>query len=226
MKLTYLPFSLAALSLGLILPTALQAQSGQVDATVPTQSSTFPGTREAMRMVPARASLDGAIDAHKLAPGAQVRITLAHKVVLQDGPELPFGTLLIGQVTSNSTAPDGSQHLALRFNQAVLKSGEIIPVKATITRVYTPGAIEQADSEDYSEYPAQQIPNSWTDNTLAITQLGVSSGVSLHSRVAGQNSGVLISNKKDIKIPSGSEFALAIAAQPPYQPAGNSAVGR
>ncbi len=226
MKLSYLPFSLAALSIALLVPAGLQAQTGQVGASMPSQTSNLPGAREAMRMVPARASLDGTLDARKLSAGAQVRATLAHKVTLQDGPELPFGTMLLGRVTSNSTSPDGSRHLALRFNQAVLKSGETIPIKATITRVYTPGDIAQADSQDYSDYPAQQLPNNWTDNTLAITQIGVASGVTLHSRIAGHNSVVLTSDKKDIKIPSGSELALAIAAQPPYQPAGSSAVGR
>jgi hypothetical protein len=62
---------------------------------------------------------------------------------------------------------------------------------------------------------SQQIPNSWNDGTLQVDQIGAVKDIDLHSRISSHNSGVFVSTKKhDVKIPAGSEIALAIAARP------------
>jgi len=195
MKCSTAALSVATLSLAMCIPALGQgsAQSGQ---------------HEADRMVPARASLTHALDSKDVKSGYQFRATLNDNVHLNDGVELHHGDVLLGRVTADDMNVPGKAHLAVRFNQAVLKDGQTIPIKATIVSVYSPGELP------YSYGSPEQIPNSWNDGTLRVDQLGVVKDVDLHSRISSHNSGVFVSTKKDdVKLPAGSEIALAIAAR-------------
>jgi len=166
------------------------------------------GQREAERMVPARASLTHAIDSKAAQPGYQFRATLDNNVHLNSGVELRHGDALVGTVVADDTNMPGKSHLAVRFTQAVLKNGQTVPIKATIVSLTPPS--DQV-SDDYTA--PDQVPNSWNDGTLRVDQIGAVKDVDLHSSIASPNSGVFVSTKKDdVKIPAGSELALAIAA--------------
>jgi hypothetical protein len=214
-----IPLSIAALSLALLIPASAQSpnqndsQNGSMQSSQDSQNATAPprGGREAMRMVAARAVLKQTLDADKVRSGYQFRATLAQKVQLNNGPELPSGTLLLGSVAEDDMNQAGSSKLALRFTEAVLKNGQRVPIKATIVGAYRP---ESMSSEGNPVSPGDEVPNSWNDGTLAVDQIGVLSGVDLHSRIASKNSGVFVSStKKNVKLSMGSELALAIAAQ-------------
>ena len=195
----------ALLSAGLA-RAAAQAQTMQ-NAEVADQA----GQQEAEQMVPARAALTQDIDSKKVEPGAQVRVTLKGTTHLKNGPELRSGTLLIGTVTKDDMQVPGQAKLALRFTQAETKDGKTVPVKATIVGVFGP---EATNGEGYDVPAGDQAPNEWKPSTLVMDQVGVLSGIDLHSRIGSSNSGVLVSTKKsDVKIPRGTELTLAIAAQ-------------
>ncbi|MGC9222886.1 MAG: hypothetical protein ACP5E2_03120 [Terracidiphilus sp.] len=82
-----------------------------------------------------------------------------------------------------------------------------MPIKATIVGIFGP-----ADTSDYPEEAGDQVPNSWTDGTLQVDQIGVLSDIDLHSKISSRNSGVLVSTKKDnFKLDEGSEIQFAIA---------------
>ncbi|HTV10143.1 MAG TPA: hypothetical protein VMD97_13955 [Candidatus Aquilonibacter sp.] len=160
-------------------------------------------------MVPARASLNRTLDADQARSGEQIRATLSDTVHLNDGVELHRGDTLLGKISTDDMNVPGRSRLAVRFNQALLKNGQTIPIKATIVGLYTPGN-EMNDS--YSQ--TEQVPNTWNDGTLRVDQLGVVKGVDLHSRIASRNSGVFVSTtRSNFKIPSGSELALAVGAR-------------
>ena len=148
------------------------------------------------------------LDARKDQPGSTVEVKLRQNVTLTNGKTLPNGTILIGQVTVDDMQQQGMSKLALRFDQARLKDGTIVPIKATIVGFFGPGA------NDYDNYPQEagdQVANSWTDATLQIDQINVVSGVDLHSKISSGNSGVFISTKKDdVKLQQGSEIQFAI----------------
>ena len=195
---------LATLSLAMVIPafgqtSAQSAQDNQTD-----------GLQQAQQMVAARAALTSTLDARSIHPGDKFRATISENVHLNGGTELHKGDALLGEVVTDDMNTPGNSRIAVRFTEADLKNGQTIPVKATIVAIYTPSQL--LTNNEYGE--ADQFPNSWTDGTLSVDQLGVVSGVDLHSRIASQNSGVFVSTtKKDVKIPGGSEIALAIATQ-------------
>lgn len=208
--------SIAFLSVGLLIPA-----SAQMGNQTPAQNSPYSqndsapvrGGREAMRMVPARAALERSLEADRVSQGVQFRAKLSRKVQLDNGPELPSGTLLLGRVATDDMNVSGTSKLALRFTTAVLKDGQTVPIKATIVGVYPP---QSMTANGNPVAPGDQVPNSWNDGTLQVDQIGALSGVDLHSRIASRNSGVLVSSTKDnVKLAAGTEFALAIAARSP-----------
>jgi hypothetical protein len=160
------------------------------------------GQQEATMMVPAEANLSKALDAKKLQPGKQFSAKLADTVHLKNGPKLPRGTELIGTVGTDDMQLNGNSKLALRITEAKLKDGKTIPIKATIVGIAPSGTPEYSDS------------NPWTSATLQVDQVGAMKDVDLHSRIAGNNSGVFVTTTKDdVKLGSGSEIMLAIAPQ-------------
>jgi hypothetical protein len=207
-----LPFTFAIAAALSVLPASLLAQAANPDAA-PSSQDTSPSTaasqNQAMHMVPATAMLLNTIDAKKMQAGADVKALLSGKVHLANGPELPSGTVLVGTVVDDDMNIQGSVKLALRFTQAQLKDGKTIPIKATIVGAYTD---PQEAASAYNGYTSQPS-SSWTDGTLAVDQVGVASGVDLHSKITSNVSGVFVTtNKADIKLGKGSDINLAIAA--------------
>jgi hypothetical protein len=196
--------STVAVSLFLLLPEIAQAtQSSQ-----PEQNVTAPlaGKHEAMLMVPAQATLTDNLDAGKMQIGQKFRVKLGETIHLKNGSELPHGTILIGTIDTDHMQVNGRSKLALRFTQAELKNGKVIPIKATIVGVFPP---DPGFNVGYDNRAA----NTWNDEVLQIVQPDVLSGVDLHSNVASSNSGVFVSTKKDdMKLRVGTVIELAIAA--------------
>ncbi len=184
-----------------------QARTLTTKALAATNSSpAFNGQREAMRMVPARAVLKNTINARKIQVGDKFEAALAATVHLKNGSVLSRGTKLIGAVVRDKMQDGSASTLALRFTQARLKNGKAVPIKATIVLVSPPAY--SYSGEMYS------AANYWNDKTLQVDQINAESGVNLHSAIASRNSGVFVTTKKDnVKLPAGSQLALAIAAR-------------
>ena len=162
-------------------------------------------------MVPANASLTQTIDATKVKQGDQVNARLGGRVQLKNGPELPSGTDLVGQVTVDQIQDDGTYRLALVFTDARLKNGKVIPIKATVMRVYPPEASHPlGDALNY----AYSNTNYWTDRTLQVDQPGALQGVDLKSSIGSSNSANFVSKSPDdIRISTETLLDLAIAAR-------------
>jgi hypothetical protein len=189
--------TLALASVILSLPLFVAAQDSP--------STSAAGTSQASEMVPVNAALTHDLDAKKDHPGSQFEAKLNQKVRLSDGTELPSGAVLLGKVVEDDMQQQGTSKLALRFDQARLKDGKVIPVRATIVGIFEPASDNSAGYKN-------QIPNNWTDGTLQVDQLGVIPGVDLHSKIASASSGVFVSTKKDdVRLSRGSQIQLAIA---------------
>jgi hypothetical protein len=193
-----------AIAVAAALPFSLHAQSVSQD----TSTTADAGAQEATFMVPANVALLHTIDASKIESGNQFKVKLADTVRLNNGPELHSGTILVGTVTKEAE-PGSAPKLTLRFTQATLKDGTVVPIKATIVGVAGP---DVNDSQGYSVAPGNQQPNNWTSGTLQVEQLNAASHADLHSNIASDDSGVFISrDNQDVKIKAGSELKLAVA---------------
>jgi len=159
---------------------------------------------QAAQMVSANATLLHNFDAKDLKANSEVRAKLNSIVKLENGTKLASGTVLVGHVVQDQTEPKGQDtRIAFDFNQAQLKDGRTVAIKATIVGV-TPDANQDVG---YLVQPGDK----WTNGPLQIDQVGVLSGVDLHSRIAGDNSGVLVSTKSnDLKLRQGSGIQFAI----------------
>jgi hypothetical protein len=172
-----------------------------------TQDFTQADQHEATLMKPAAARLLDNLDAVKNQPGSAVSARLEGKMTLSDGTELSRGTVLLGKITTDDTQQKGTKKLALRFDQARLKNGTIVPIRAMIVGFYgaTAGELHEADGS---------LPplNDWTATTLEFDQEQVLRGVDLHSTIDSQNSGVFVAaTRDDVKLGQGSQIQFAIA---------------
>lgn len=206
-----LTYAIAAMSLALLSPNLARASAMQNSADPSakmTTNVTQPGGEAmAQEMVPARAAVTSTLDANKLKPGDQIKVKLADTVRLKNGRELPNGSELIGVIATDNMHP-GNSKLAIRFTEAKLKHGGTVPIRATIVGVFAP---ESENGQGYDIVAGDQQPNNWTASTLQVDQIGALGGVDLHSRIAGDNSGVFVTTKKsDVKLAEGSELTLAI----------------
>jgi hypothetical protein len=192
MKIYAKTLALTAVISALSMPVLAQSVSStQVDS---------PGATEAAQMVPAVAQLTRTLDADKDHLDSTFQAELSQKITLTNGTVLPSHTLLIGTVTRDDMQA-GNSEFALRLNQAKLKDGKTLPIKATIVDVAHPNF-------NTVEYPAS---NDWTSQTLTVEEPNVVSGVDLHSEIASNDSAVFVSTRKrDVKVPAGSQLKLAI----------------
>lgn len=163
---------------------------------------------EAARMVPAAAVLTQEIDARKLYPGQQFRARLTNAVYLKDGAALPKGTELVGTIATDKMEAGGTSTLALRFTKAIMENGETVPIVATIVGVAPPAY----DMADYSDGAA--APDPWNATELSVDEIGAVSGFDLHSRIAGPDSAVFVSTKKnEMRLADQTQLSLAIAGR-------------
>jgi hypothetical protein len=182
---------ISALSMPALAQSGLGSQSIQASA----------GANEAAQMVSALATLPHTLDADKDHLDSTFEIELSHKVTLSNGTVLPSHTVLNGRVTRDDMQAAGKSEFALRFDQARLKNGKTVPIKATIVDITRPSS----SSDGYA------ASNDWTSQTLTVEQLNAVSGVDLHSDIASNDSVVFVSTKRhDVKVPAGTELKLAI----------------
>ena len=200
MKIYCKTLAFTAVISALSLPALAQSASGLGSQSVQASADSA-GASEAAQMVPALARLPHTLDAGKDHLDSTFEVELSHKVTLSNGTVLPSHTVLNGRVTRNDMQTAGESEFALRFDQAQLKDGKTVPIKATIVDITraTP------DNEGFA------ASNDWTSQTLTVEQIDAVSGVDLHSEIASNDSAVFVSTKKhDVKVPAGTEFKLAI----------------
>jgi hypothetical protein len=191
----------------LVLPFSVHAQASTQDMS--STNITSEAQAEAARMVPAQGALLVDIDAKKDQQGKAFQVRLVKKVRLQDGTELPSGTILVGQIAQDDMQVTGNSKLVLRITEAQPKGGSALPIKATIVGLAGP---EATDAAGHGVMPGEQDNNTWTDKTVAVDQVDALPHVDLHSNVASKNSGALVSDKDDVKLKKGSEIMLAIGS--------------
>jgi hypothetical protein len=200
MKIYCKTLALTAVVSALSIPALAQSVSGLGSQSIQASADSA-GASEAAQMVSALATLPHTLDADKDHLDSTFEVELSHKVTLSNGTVLPSHTVLNGRVTRDDMQTEGKSEFALRFDQAQLRDGKTVPIKATIVNITRPSSGDEG-------YDAS---SDWTSQTLTVEQLNALSGVDLHSEIASNNSVVFVSTKKhDVKVPAGTELKLAI----------------
>lgn len=144
------------------------------------------------------AVLTHALDTKSAGPGQIVSVKLTTSIRANGGVELPRGTELLGKVESVSAAKDhGPARITLTFNQAHLKDGKTLPVKATLV------SFSSADQ-------AAELPQSVNTDGVFDEPSGGIGDTTMHSEVKAANSGTLASQRGDVKLPEGTKFLVAV----------------
>ena len=210
-----LPLSLTAALMVCVVPQLCRAQNMQgassdassAASTASTNSQMANANVEAQQMVPAQVDLTRPLDARKDQSGSTFEAKLDGTVHLKNGTELPHGTMLEGQVTTDKMRSNGNSRLSLEFTEAKLKDGKTIPIEATIVGIAGPENLDDSFSGNYG-------PVAWNGTALKYDDIGVMSHVDLHSTIGATNSGTLVaSDKSDMKLREGSRLSLALGAK-------------
>jgi len=92
-----------------------------------------------IQLVPARATLQSTLDAKKAKQGEPVKAKLEADVQIPDEPSLPKNTVLEGHVDQvQASEHHSNSSLIVTFDQAKLKDGQVLPIKATVMAVSEP----------------------------------------------------------------------------------------
>ena len=119
--------------------------------------------------------------------------------------------MLVGTIAAGKMQAGGKSTLALRFTKAELNDGKAVPIQADIMGISPPS---YGSNSVYSDSDPEASPLPWNGKILRVDEPGALSGVEFHSSIASEISGVFVSAKKhNMKVPSGSQFSLAIAAK-------------
>lgn len=153
----------------------------------------------------ASATLVQNIDSKNASQGEAVTARLTSN--LKGATELPKGTVLVGTVAQVQPSTNGSQaSLSIVFDQAQLRDGHKIPIKATII-----GAFPE-ESSDFGPSP-DLVPDTIAPDQQVDQEPGPLSHVSLHSAVQSNTSGVFSSTDRNINLKKGTQLQFAISEQ-------------
>jgi hypothetical protein len=201
------------------LPMAGYGQNASADG-----NGTDAGTNAAQiaqSMTPANARLTHTLDAKKDRIGSPVTAKLMGKVHLKNGTEFPKNTEIEGQVVQDELNLPGATKLAVRFDKAKLPSGQVVPIKAMLVGVSAPMSAPEGGTMS-----VDNMPNNWNPSIQQVDELSVMSGVDLHSRLTGENSGVFVAKSKhDVKIPTEDEIQMAVTPTGRAQSQGTASQG-
>jgi hypothetical protein len=122
----------AAFSLSLCAPTGHAAAQSPMSASGAVQTSQMSASGANVS-----AELTKRIDAKKAKVGDEVEAKTTSATKLPNGTDLPKGTKLVGKITDVrvKSGADKTSHLAFNIDHAVTKSGQEMPVRASVTSV-------------------------------------------------------------------------------------------
>lgn len=130
---------------------AMAASAGAQNSSAAVNGAQQPTPRN-IQLVPARATLQSTLDAKKAKQGESVKAKLEADVQIPDEPTLPKNTVLEGHVDQVQASDHHSDStVVVTFDQAKLKDGQFLPIKATVMAIAEPAVM--AD-EGVGEMPA------------------------------------------------------------------------
>jgi|HubBroStandDraft_5_1064220.scaffolds.fasta_scaffold130059_1 hypothetical protein len=153
---------------------------------------------QGLKLMAGNSELVHALSTKSAKQGDPVAVKLTAAIKTPEGVILPRGTELVGHV-ANVKASDnkGPSTLVLTFNQAHLKGGKTVAVKATLA------GFAAADQP-------QELPVAVAADDTFEQLAGSDSGVALRSAVKEDASGTLTSDHRNVELNQGTQFLVAV----------------
>ena len=123
--------------------TPAQSQQNPATQTNTPNTQANPGAQpqtRTLQMVQAKAELQKTLDAKKAKQGEPVTAKLSDDVQIPNAQTLPKNTVLEGHVDESQVSQDkhGSSSVTVTFDKAKLKTGQEVPIKATVIAIAQP----------------------------------------------------------------------------------------
>jgi hypothetical protein len=165
-------------------------------------------------LVSARAQLNVNVDSAKVTPGETITAKLTSNVKSAGEMELREGTTLVGKVEQvQKSSGDAPAQLSVVFDQAKLRDGQTIPIKATLLSAY-PATDDLYYAEGgYAEPLAPEQPHVIAADATFDQTPGLLGRVELRSDAQSDVSGVFTSKSRNINLSRGTQFWIAIAPE-------------
>jgi len=172
-----------------------------------------------VQMVNLVATVDKSIDTKKAKAGDPFDAKVATAGKLDDGTDVPIGSILEGHVDSvTPSEKKGDSVLTVTIDRLAIKNGKEIPVKATITQVASTSDEDDKGYSDPSSYRAQNIPStqpaSMQDPNAPKAPHAVPD-LKLTSSPHDATSGTFTFAKKNLHMNSSFQLQVSVAVAPP-----------
>lgn len=165
-----------------------------------------------LRLVSANAQLITLVNTKDARRGERVTAKLTSNVKAADSMDLPKGTVLIGKVEHVQMSRDrGPSKLSILFDQAKLRSGQVIPIKATLLGAYPSSSWDSFNYTGVGGPYTGVHPHYIPDDQSVDQESGTLSHIAMHSAVQSPVSGVFTSKNRNFKLNQGTELQFAIA---------------
>lgn len=190
--------------------TAPQTAGAQSAPLTAAQSA--PESAQNLKLVSADARLTHDLNAKDAAQGQRVTAKLTSDVKAADGMNLEKGTMLTGKVEQvRKSSDNGPSQISVVFNEARLKDGKTVPVKATLLGAYPPNSGSYyADTGSNGALMAGE-PASIPADQKIVQEAGTLSHVTMRSAVQSNVSATFTSKDRDVNLKRGTRLQIAIA---------------
>ncbi len=189
---------------------AQQTEQTQQNATPnEDQSATVPPNT---KLVSVNATLEHSLNSKDAAQGQTVKAKLTDSAKTENGMKLEKGTVLLGKVEQVQKSTDNSPaKLSVTFDQAKLKDGRTVPVKATLLAAYPPNGGNYYPYTASSGMTLGTKQQSVSPDRKVDQEPGALGNVSMHSAVQSDTSGTFTSKDGNINLRKGTQLQIAVA---------------
>ena len=159
--------------------------------------------------VPAKAELVKSLSAKNAKPGDAVAAKLTSEVKLPDGTTLPRNTVITGKIDTVNAASSGDEmsKMTLTFDNARVKGGKTVAVKAMIVRISSP--FNPSDTNDKASMSVG--PMSIPDDQAVKFSPGAKGSFGLESDMQSSTSGTVTRAGNDVELARGTDMLLAVS---------------
>lgn len=178
--------------------------------TTPQNTQTTQQTQQ--NLVSVNATLEHSLNSKDATQGQSVQAKLTDSAKTENGMKLDKGTVLLGKVEQVQKSTDNSPaKLSVTFDQAKLKDGRTVPVKATLLAAYPPNGGNYYPYTGSSSMMLGTQQQSVSPDQKVDQEPGALGDVAMHSAVQNNASGTFSKKDGNFSLKKGTQLQIAVA---------------